>query len=399
MELIHRNCNVCQSEDYVEVFQQRFISIVGFSDLDYVQRLVICKNCGYTYTNPSPSTNELWKYYETLSNYENPQRQGQAPIESMNRWHMIYDMIANHASPGKVLDIGCATGNGLSIFKSKGWEVLGLDPSPRAAKIAWELYGVEVISGIFDTKHFINRGPFDLIIFSSVLEHLNYPDITIDEIKNIIAADGLVFIEVPNLLYPALPFGYFSFEHLNYFTPTTLTTLMEMKGYCLEQIELLDTSKDNDIGYPAIHGVFKAGRPKHINMPIKNDYIAAYNTVNNYKESLEREVLRLQSIIGEITLQTAPGKLGIWGAGIHTSELLSSTSLAEEKIACIFDNDPKKQGNLLNGVQVVPLGKPEEVRKMIDGIIISSLAFENEIYNQIKYLQDYGINIYKLYDV
>ncbi|MEW6659539.1 MAG: methyltransferase domain-containing protein [Thermodesulfobacteriota bacterium] len=399
MELIQRRCNVCQSEDYIEVFQQRFNSIVGFSDLDYVQRLVICKNCGYTYTNPSPSPNELGKYYETLSNYENPLRQGQARRESMNRWHMIYDMIAKHAAPGRVLDIGCATGNGLSVFKSKGWEVLGLDPSPRAAQIAWELYGVEVISGIFDTKHFINRGHFDLIIFSSVLEHLNYPDITIDEIKDIIAAGGLVFIEVPNLLCPAIPFGYFTFEHLNYFTPTTLTTLMEMKGYSLEQIELLDTCKENDIDYPAIHAIFKAGNLKEVNLALKSDYIAAYNTVINYKKSLEKEVFRLQSRIGEITQQTAPGKLGIWGAGIHTSELLSSTTLANEKIACIFDSDPKKQGKLLNGVQVVSLDKPEEVKKRLDGIIISSFAFENEIYNQIKYLQDYGINVYKLYDV
>jgi len=399
MELIHRDCNVCKSKDYVEVFQQRFNSIIGYSDLDYVQRLVICKNCGYTYTNPSPSPNELWKWYETLSNYENPQRQGKAAIESINRWNMIYNMIAPKASPGKVLDIGCATGNGLSLFKSKGWEVLGLDPSPGAAKIAWELYGVEVITGVFDTKHFINRGPFDLIILSSVLEHMNHPDITIDELENIIASDGLVFIEVPNLLCPSIPFGYFTFEHLNYFTPTTLMTLMEMKGYGLDEIALLDTDKNNNIDYPAIHAIFKSGSPKEVNKHIKSDYTAAYNTVNNYKENLEKEVHRLQSRIKKITKETTPGKLAIWGAGIHTSEILSATSLASEKIACIFDNDPKKQGELLNGVQVVPLGNPEDLKDMLDGIVISSFAFENEIYNQIKYLQDYGINIYKLYDV
>lgn len=399
MDLIHRGCNVCQSEDAIEVFQQPYNSIVGYTDLNYIQHIVICKKCGYTYTNPSPAPDELSKYYETMSNYENPQRQGAATIESMKKWNMVYDLIAQKASPGKVLDIGCATGIGLSIFKSKGWDVLGIDPSPRVAKIAWELYGVEVKTGIFDINHCLNRGPFDLIILSSVLEHVNYPETIIDALQNILSSNGLVYIEVPNLLRPFLPFGYFTFEHLNYFTPTTLETLMAMKGYHLEQIELLETSEDIGQDYPAFLGIFKRSISSKNNIHIKSDYTAAYNTVKSYKERVEREDHRLQSRIEDIAKKTFPGKLGIWGAGIHTAQLLSLINLSNDNLACIFDSDPKKHGKLLDGVQVIPLGKPEEVKAMLDGIIISSCAFENEIYDQIKYLQNYGINIYKLYDI
>jgi len=398
MELIHRTCNICKSMEAIDVFQQRFKSIVGYSDREYIQRIVICKKCGHTYANPSPSLDDLSKYYETLSNYENPQRQGRAPKERINRWNLIYDLVAKKASPGKVLDIGCATGIGLSIFKSKGWDVLGIDPSPKAAKIARELYNVEVITGMFDTKYFIDRGPFDLIILAGVLEHLIYPDITISDLHNITAPDGLVFIEVPNLLSDSMPFGYFTFEHLNYFTPTTLANLMEMNGYRLEQIKILDASKDILLNASAIHGLFRIESLNN-NKRFNNDYIAAYNQIINYKENLRREDIRLQSRIEEIINQNIPGKLGIWGAGIHTSQLLSLTAISKDRIARIFDSDPKKHGKLLNGIRVAPLNEPEEIKKMIDGIIISSFAFENEIYKQIEFLRNYGITIYKLYNI
>ena len=44
------------------------------------------------------------------------------------------------------------------------------------------------------------------------------------------------------------------------------------------------------------------------------------------------------------------------------------------------------------------LTTPERVAERVDSIIISSKASETEIYNQIEYLQEYGIDVYKLYD-
>jgi len=49
-------------------------------------------------------------------------------------------------------------------------------------------------------------------------------------------------------------------------------------------------------------------------------------------------------------------------------------------------------------VEIIGVGKPEEVKKIVDGIIISSKASENEIYRQLEPLQNYGVSVYKLYN-
>lgn len=86
----------------------------------------------------------------------------------------------------------------------------------------------------------------------------------------------------------------------------------------------------------------------------------------------------------------------MWGAGIHTSQLLSLTKLSERQIGFVFDNDPKKQGQKICNVIVSGLDE-KNIKNKVDCIIISSRAFENEIFQQLKFLKDYGIEIVKLY--
>lgn len=393
-----RYCAVCKSDDFVLAFEQKYKSIVGLGDVNYTQTIVICKKCGFTYNNPVPVMDELSKYYTMFSNYENPQRDGKESREMLNKWNRTYQLVEKAFPPnfaGKALEIGCATATGLSIFKAKGWDVLGIEPSLKACNLARKLYDIEVINGIFDSNALIDKKPFDLIILSHVVEHLTFPDQMIRDLKPLLKDNGLVYIEVPNMLRPFVPMGYFMFEHLNYFTPTTLSSLMAVNGFSAE-IELFDNSAEIEPFYPVIVSIGK--KKQESQDDVINDYAAAYAAIKDYKDTSGKEVAKLQSRIDTILESVSKGRLGIWGAGIHTSQLLSLTSLSNHDIACVFDNDTKKHGERINGIEIIALGQPEEVKKTVDAIIISSKASENEIYNQIKYLINYGVNIYKLYE-
>ena len=60
--------------------------------------------------------------------------------------------------------------------------------------------------------------------------------------------------------------------------------------------------------------------------------------------------------------------------------------------------DPKKHGSQLFGHKIEKFcGKPDEIKKTIDSILISSEASEDIIYKQISYLENHGIEIYRLY--
>ena len=398
MKLSNRTCSVCNSNNFTEAFHQQYESVTAFGGAGYSQTVVICKNCGFTYSNPSPGPEELMKYYQMFSNYENPQRAGKESEQMVAKWKRTYDLIEKHFPTnytGNVLEIGCATATGLSIFKSKGWNVLGIEPSAAAANIARQLYDIEVIVGLFDSKLLVDRGQFDIILLSHVLEHLLSPKMILSDIRNLLGKRGLVYIEVPNLLRPFVPMGYFTIEHLSYFTPATLSSLLELGGFTVD-IELFDNSEDIEPFYPVIAAVGK--KSKSAQRRIVNDYKAAYNAIEDYKQTSGNAVNSIQSKIDFIIKNTKRGKLGIWGAGIHTSQLLSMTTLSGEPVAWVFDNDPKKHGKRINGVEIIGLTRPENVAELVDAIVISSKASETEIYNQIKYLQEYGISVYKLYD-
>lgn len=399
METLNRVCSICKANDFNEVFHQKYESIAAFEGAGYSQTIVICNNCGFVYSNPAPAPGELLRYYKAFSNYEKPQRGGRESEQALNKWNRTYDLISRNfpvGYNGNVLEIGCSTATGLSIFKSKGWNVLGVDPSEIAANIARKLYDIEVISGMFERNTVVDRGEFDVIILSHVLEHLLSPELMIDELKNILSKRGLVYIEVPNLLRPFVPMGYFTFEHLNYFTPTTLKSLMNTKGFTIE-VELFDNAENIEPFYPVIAAISR--KEKQIKEDIDNDFEDACRVIANYKKTSKKTASNVQSRINHILeINNKPRSIGLWGAGIHTSQLLSLTGLSSKSISYIFDNDTKKHGKRIGGVEIIGLRNPENISDFVDSIIISSKAFENEIYDQIKFLKKYGIAIYKLYN-
>ncbi|RJP85539.1 MAG: methyltransferase domain-containing protein [Desulfobacteraceae bacterium] len=397
MNLVKRNCSVCNADDFTEAFYQEYKSVAAFGGDSYFQTVVVCNNCGFAYSNPTPCNEELSKYYRNFSNYENPQRDGKESEQMLAKWRRTYALVEKHFPEnyhGSVLEIGCATAAGLSIFKSNGWDVMGIEPSEKAVNFAHDLYEIEVINGIFDCKLFVDKDPFDIIILSHVMEHLLSPNLILNDIRSLLGDGGLVYIEVPNLLRPFVPMGYFTIEHLNYFSPTTLSSLMKINGFSVE-IELFDNSADIEPFYPVIAAV---GKKSYKLGSISNDYDAVYRAIQDYKQSSGIAVKNIQSKIDLIIKNVKRGKLGIWAAGLHTSQLLSMTTLSNEPIVCVFDNDPKKHGKRINGVEIIGYVDPESTAKLVDAIVISSKASENEIYNQIEHLQKYGISVYKLYD-
>jgi SAM-dependent methyltransferase len=391
-----RSCSICGSNNAEEVYEQPTGSIAGLGDIGYVHRILICKQCGFVFASPILPEETILRYYASLSNYETL-----PTSEDQSKFKRSYEFIKSRFPldfRGKALDIGSAVAYELSLLQQDGWEVTGLDPSPRCAELSRELYGVQVITGIFDKDVLIGRKPYDLVILSHVLEHVISPDLLVTDVSGLLSKTGLVYVEVPNLLRPWVPMGYFAFEHLNYFTPTTLTSLMESRGFSVDNLQTFDNSSSISPFYPVIASTWKVSGESH---PVsRSDYAAAYTTIKNYSEESKREIERLQSRIGFIVSRTKQGRLGLWGAGIHTSELFCMTSLSRANLACIFDNDPKKVGTHVNGIEVVTFsGRPEQVRSLVDAIVISSKASENQIYNQIRYLKEHGIQIYKLYDV
>lgn len=398
MELTDRGCPACHSDDRLEVFDQPTETIIGIGDVGYHHRILICKDCGFVFAGPLLPEEKILLFYEKMSNYEHPQYDGLRPQAEKNQIFRYFELLIDKfpaGFKGRVLDIGCATAFGLSLFKTRGWDSLGVDPSEKCVELSKRYYNVRVMQGFFDADLLQKEKPFDLIILCHVLEHLINPDRIIKELTGLLSEQGFVYIEVPNLLKPYAPKCYFGFEHVNFFTPTSLINVAGVNGLSMDSLHTFDNGPEISPFYPVIASTWKKLSGK---FHIINDFKEAFEVVEKFKKNSEKLVSKLQKKIKEILDDTPKGRLAIWGAGIHTSQLFSETILGKAEIACIFDNDPKKHGSLLFGHNVEKFcGEPEKIKKKIDAILISSEASEDIIYNQVSYLENYGIKIYRLY--
>jgi len=395
----NRKCIICGSLRSTEKYDQPMGSIAGIGDINYHHKIQVCNDCGFVFVSPILDEKTILSYYKDFSNYENPQYNGKRPQVELNQIHRYFDLIKsrfNKDFKGNATDIGCATAYGLSLFKKEGWNVLGFDPSRKCVDLSKELYDVEVEQCFFDIEALKKHNKFDLIVFCHVFEHLISPDIVAMQLHEIISDDGIIYIEVPNLQKPEAPKCYFSFEHINYFTPTSLTNLMVKNGFEVDHMELFDNGPTISPYYPVIASTWKKSVTKQ---KIVNNFDEAIVIIDQFKQDAIKLIKKVQSTIDTVLSETSVERIALWGGGIHTSQLLSETSLGNRRIGCIFDNDSKKHGTKLQNIPIVNFdGDVEKLKMSIDSIIISSEASENIIFEQIKHFQDFGVKIIKLYN-
>jgi 2-polyprenyl-3-methyl-5-hydroxy-6-metoxy-1,4-benzoquinol methylase len=255
------------------------------------------------------------EYYRSLANdsYHAELSGGdlRSPISKLQFSHLRDALGSYFETPRRVLDFGCGEGTLLvelaRVFSSSTF--FGYDPGPAAqvGSSKASLLGLQNIH-ISDLAAIKQKGPFDLIIVSHVIEHLIDFDL-LQLLNSLLVENGLLYVEVPN------PLGYETHErkeflyyfdrlHVNHFTPQALARLCSAHGFgYLRHFEYEFPYRDGG-NYPALGMLLqKADSAGGLSSPsildAANEYISA-----------ERE--RARAI--ESKLNAFEGVL-VWGAG------------------------------------------------------------------------------------
>jgi 2-polyprenyl-3-methyl-5-hydroxy-6-metoxy-1,4-benzoquinol methylase len=183
-------------------------------------------------TSPQPSLEKLPSYYESedyISHTDSKRTLFEKAYHLVkrnalnNKVNLITKLIPQK---GIVLDIGSGTGDFLITAKSKGWKIVGLEPNPKAKKIA-ESKGV-----VFETSlETIPDNSMDVISMWHVLEHVPNVEEQFAQLKRIVKPNGYIIIAVPN--YKSFDAKYYkefwaAFDvprHLWHFSKTSITKL------------------------------------------------------------------------------------------------------------------------------------------------------------------------------
>jgi SAM-dependent methyltransferase len=165
--------------------------------------LVRCGTCDLLYVGNPPGEEELARLYSFDSGFHTQLADGSDEDSSAtdaNAQHHL-DAIARVQDPGRLLDVGCATGRFLAAAAARGWEAEGVELNDDTAAIAREA-GLEVTTGTLESLS--PDQPFDAITMWDVVEHVPDPLGLLRAAHGLLAPGGRLWLATPNVdgLFP-----------------------------------------------------------------------------------------------------------------------------------------------------------------------------------------------------
>lgn len=103
----------------------------------------------------------------------------------------------NIGTEKKVLDIGCRDG-ALTRFYSKGNKILGLDIDSYSLEEASKNLNINIKQIDLNGDWGLENDLFDVVVAAEIIEHLYYPDIVLEKIKNVLKKDGILLGSIPH---------------------------------------------------------------------------------------------------------------------------------------------------------------------------------------------------------
>ena len=165
--------------------------------------VVRCDECGLLRLDPTPSLEELQRYYP--DNYWfTPDQSAASRLEEAYRRlvlrdhvHFVAQALADSKARGPLLDVGCGGGLFLGMMRERGLRVVGLDFSREAAGIAWARQRVPAVAGDLERAP-LRAGSFAGLTMFHVMEHLYDPRAYLKAARELLARDGRLVVQVPN---------------------------------------------------------------------------------------------------------------------------------------------------------------------------------------------------------
>lgn len=258
-------CIICGSSQWKYLFnaRDRMFDIAG------VFREYQCTHCRFVRLDPQPKGEGLAKYYPSKEYYSYSSDDIPGIFGRMRKYlisHLyrptilskIIELIAKVPAmptglkPGKILDIGCGSGDTIAQLKSIGWDVYGLDIDENAISVAHKRGLKNVSLGGYKEISKYPDNSFDVVRMYHVIEHLDNPTQCLKLIYRKLKPGGEVIIGTPNAssvvarIFRTYWYNLDCPRHLYLYSHKTLNTIVSQNGY--KQLKLAFCSAGGWIG-------------------------------------------------------------------------------------------------------------------------------------------------------
>lgn len=246
-------CNLCGGTDFTTRYPSTLTNRPPLEDLcacttskyGVCGPIVQCDGCGLVMQNPQPVPEDLLAAYGDVVDLRYDQeREGR-----VHTFRRSLRELAEHAQPGRLLDVGAHLGVFVDVAREDGWEAQGVEPSRWAAETA-QARGLPVRQGSLEEVGSIEA--FDAVTLWDVIEHLADPLGSLKHIHTLLRPGGIVAMSTMDVDAPvARAMGrrwpWYMQMHLYYFSRESLRRLVEQAGF--EVIEIRRHRRIVSIGY------------------------------------------------------------------------------------------------------------------------------------------------------
>jgi len=193
---------------------------------------VACARCHHASLVPMPNASELREHYNSA--YMVPL---DAYLGSTKRHVRTAAAAIGARPPGRMLEVGCSYGAVLAAFRSRGWDVEGIELDARTAAWGREHFGLTVHTGDLAQVRNALHPPYDVIAMYHVIEHIPDPRPLLAEVRELLARDGVLVIRTPNVrsAIATVAQGWWEWalapEHVHLFSPESLTRVLADAGF------------------------------------------------------------------------------------------------------------------------------------------------------------------------
>jgi len=217
--------------------------------------LEFCTECNLMsqreYTKANPLLNKLYKeHVSTQHDVENPYF-----LKFAKKLISTFKI----TKKSKILEIGCNCGALLKIMHNiSGAQVYGVEPS-EAMHHLWKERGLHIYNNYLNSStvdEVKKYGPFDLIYFRHVFEHISQPVEFVRMVSDLLVTEGVIALEVPYLksIFEYRRVENVSYSHLNHYSIRSLDAIFMQFGMGLTDYSLENTDGGSIVAF------FKKGR-------------------------------------------------------------------------------------------------------------------------------------------
>ena len=153
-----------------------------------------CSSCDLIYKNSNKSYREIVLKYR--DDYYDNFGASEIDGERDRLYKELLKFIEQKVQTGKILDVGTGCGFFLQYARERGWNVKGIDPSPKSVNIAKNSNNLDVKLGTLE--EFRSSEKFDIITFINALDHSAQPWHEVQLARTLLKPEGFIFIRSPN---------------------------------------------------------------------------------------------------------------------------------------------------------------------------------------------------------